>query len=322
MKKSSLWMLAAAMAATAFAGNGAHALDKIEMVVFGPPSLGAFLPPIIKAQKFDAKHGLDIAFTQRPPGAYNTEYNTGKFKVGGSAAVLQIALSDTRGVPSTYLFNIFDFWGTIVTSDPAVKTLKDLEGKTIAASKATTNWKIFEWLAARQGVDVSKFQVVNSDPAGLMGYAMANRASAIQMWEPAVTTIKARKPSVRTIDIGIAAEWKKYAGSSNLPYLGVSAHRDWIAQNKKLIPHLFMAYKDAGEWAQKNPAAAAKLILPTGKPESQKAIADLLSDNSSLAMNLKMAADIEKEMKQVYKSGVDMKFLSKLPSDETIYTGK
>lgn len=80
-------MLAAAMAATVFASNGAQALDTIEMVAFGLPS----------------------------PGVCKTEYDTGQFKAGGSAAALQIALSDTRGVPSTYLFNIFDFWGMIVS---------------------------------------------------------------------------------------------------------------------------------------------------------------------------------------------------------------
>ena len=40
------------------AAAGAEEPAKISIVVFGPPSLGAFLPPIIKAQKLDEKNGL------------------------------------------------------------------------------------------------------------------------------------------------------------------------------------------------------------------------------------------------------------------------
>lgn len=318
MKARHLAFAAAALAgASAF--NPAMAADKINMVIFGPPSLGALFPPVIKAQKLDAKHGLDITFNQRPPSAYTAQFNSGEFKVGGSAALLTVGLGDVRGVKISYLFNIFDYFGAVVTNRAEIKSLKDLEGKQIAAARATTNFKMFQFLAGRQGVDVSKIKVVNTAPPGLVGYAMADRAEAVQMWEPALTTLRARKPSVRVLDLNIAREWKKYAGSENVPYLGVAAHQDWIEKNKKLIPKLFAAYKDAAEWAQKNPDAAAKLVLPKGNPASLKAISDLLKAKDRLGLNFKMAGEIEKEIKQVYKAGQDLKYLPKAPSDATIY---
>ncbi len=112
----------------------AQAPSKITIVVFGFPSLGAFMPPVIKAKKLDAAHGLDIEFVERPPDAYTTQFNSGEFKVGGSAAVLTVGLADARGVKVKYLFNLFDFWGTVVTSRPEVKSVKDLEGKQLAAA--------------------------------------------------------------------------------------------------------------------------------------------------------------------------------------------
>ncbi len=90
----------------------AQAPAKVTIVVFGFPSLGAFMPPVIKAKKLDAAHGLDIEFVERPPDAYTTQFNSGEFKVGGSAAVLTVGLADARGVKVKYLFNLFDFWGT------------------------------------------------------------------------------------------------------------------------------------------------------------------------------------------------------------------
>ena len=75
---ASLWpALAQAQAAPA----------KVTIAVFGPPSLGSFLPPVIKANKLDAAHGLDITFVERPPDAYVTQFNSGEFQVGGSAAM-------------------------------------------------------------------------------------------------------------------------------------------------------------------------------------------------------------------------------------------
>src|SRR4029077_14361805 len=154
----------------------AQAPSKVTIVIFGFPSLGAFMPPVIKAKNMDTKHGLDIEYVERPPDAYTTQFNSGEFKVGGSAAVLTVGLADARGVKVKYLFNLFDFWGTVVTSRPEVKTLKDLEGKQLAAASSTTNFIMFQFFAKQQGVDVSKIQVVNTATPGLVGYALADRA--------------------------------------------------------------------------------------------------------------------------------------------------
>src|SRR6202047_402291 len=111
----------------------AQAPEPLSIVVFGPPSLGAFLPPVIKAQKLDEKNGLAIKIEPRPPDAYTAQFNSAEFQLGGSASLLTVGLADVRGVKVTYLFNLFDFWGTVVTSRPEIKTLRDLEGKDLAA---------------------------------------------------------------------------------------------------------------------------------------------------------------------------------------------
>ena len=77
---------------------------------------------------------------------------------------------------------------------------------------------------AGQGVDVSKIKVVNTAPPGLISYAIADRADAVQIWEPAYTLMMTKKPSIRTLDLGIAKTWKAFAGGSDIPYLGVGAH--------------------------------------------------------------------------------------------------
>ncbi len=297
----------------------AQPLAKVQILTFGPPSLGALLPPVITSRKLDEKNGLSIDFQQRPPTAYTAQFNSGEFKVGGSAALLTVGLADLRGVKVTYLFNIFDYWGTVVTSRPEVKTLKDLEGKEIAAAKATTNFRLFEFLAAQQGVDVSKLKVVNTAPPGLVGYALADRAAAIQTWEPAYTVLMAKKPTIQTIDLKIDETWKKFSGSTNFPYLGVAAHSDWAKANAALIPKLYAAYKDAADWVLAHPDEAAKIVQAKGTPEDQKAIADLLRANDRLGMKVVWASTVRKEIESVYAAGQTLKFLDGAPSGDTIY---
>jgi NitT/TauT family transport system substrate-binding protein len=297
----------------------AQAPAKVTIVIFGFPSLGAFMPPVIKAKKLDEANGLDIEFVERPPDAYTTQFNSGEFKVGGSAAVLTVGLADARGVKVKYLYNLFDFWGTIVTSRPEIKSTKDLEGKQLAAASSTTNFVMSEFFAKQQGVDVSKIQVVNTATPGLVGYAMADRADAVQLWEPAYTLLKARKPDIRMLDTNMTKTWKTFASGERIPYLGIAAHDDWIEQNQALIPKLYATYKAAGDFIAKNPEEAVGIIAAKSTPEVRAALVSLVKANDRLGMNVMPAGELSKQIDAVYKAGVDVGYFKSMPSNSTIY---
>lgn len=315
--------LASALTALALAAftapASAQAPAKIQIVVFGFPSLGAFMPPVIKAKKIDAAHGLDIDFVERPPDAYTTQFNSGEFKVGGSAALLTVGLADARGVKVKYLFNLFDYWGAVVTSRDGIKSLKDVEGKQLAAASSTTNYVMFEFFAKKMGVDVSKLQVVNTATPGLVGYALADRADAIQLWEPAYTLLKAKKPAIRILDTDVAKTWKAFAGGDRIPYLGIAAHDDWIAANQALIPKLYATYKEAGDFIAAHPEEAATLIAPKSTAEDRAALVSLIKANDRLGMNVAPAGEISKQIEAVYKAGIDVGYFKAQPSSATIY---
>jgi ABC-type nitrate/sulfonate/bicarbonate transport system substrate-binding protein len=161
--------------------------------------------------------------------------------------------------------------------------------------------------------------VINTATPGLIGYAVADRAAAVQLWEPAYTTLLSKKSDMRTIDIAIAESWKKFTGSRNIPYLGVAAHIDWVEKNPKLIPRLYAAYKEASEWVTAHPDDASKLIAPKGTPDDQKAIAELIRANDRLGMNVQWASDVRKEINSVYSAGKSIAFLPSDPAAATIY---
>ena len=299
--------------------HSAMALENLSIVIFGPPSLGAFLPPVIKQLKLDEQNGLAITFVERTPDAYTAQFNSGEFEVGGSASILTIGQADVRGVKVAYLFNLFDYWGAVVTSRPEIKTLKDLEGKELAAARGTTNFLMFEWFARQQGIDPAKLSVVNTAMPGLVGYALADRADAVHIWEPGYTVLLAKKPTVRTLDLKIAEQWTAFAGSANLPYLGVAAHIAWIEQHRDLVPKLYAAYKAAAVWIVAHPDEAAALIAPKGSAEDRKALSDLIKANDRLGLNIRWASDVRKEIEAVYAAGKQIGFLGADPAKTTVY---
>ncbi len=316
--------LAIAAAIAALLGSPALAADPapITIVVFNPPSLGSVFPSVIKQQKFDLANGIDITFVERPPDAYAAQFNSGEFEVGGSASVLIVGLGTTRGIKISYLFNLFDYWGAVVTSRPNIKTLADLKGKELAAAKGTTNYAMFAWFAKQQGVDPNSFEVLNTATPGLVGYALADRADAVQLWEPAYSLVTAERPSIRTIDLNIAKVWRAFAGGSVIPYLGVAAHQEWIDKHRDLIPGLYRAYKQAAAWVMANPAAAAPLIAAVKDDAERAAIVAMIRGGARLGLNLAPAGKIKKEIEATYRAGREVGLLPATPPASSIYTGE
>ena len=224
-----------------------------------------------------------------------------------------------RGVKVKYLFNLFDYWGAIVTSRDNVKTLKDLEGKELAGARSTTNYQMSEFFEKKQGVDLSKVKVVNTAPPGLISYAIADRADAIQIWEPAYTLMLAKKPSIRTHRPQHREDLEGIPAAARMPYLGVGAHADWADANPDKVQKLYTIYKAAVEWVQKNPDEAAPLLAKGAPPEELKAVAAMIKSNERLAMKLTKAGEIKKDIEAVYKAGMEINYLPSMPSDASIY---
>src|SRR4029077_671704 len=194
--------------------------------------------------------------------------------------------------------------------------------KQLAAAKGTTNYNMFEFFAKQQGVDTSTLEVVNKATPGLVGYALADRADAVQLWEPAYSLVHAKRPDIRMIDLNIAKVWRDFAGGSQIPNLGVGAHEDWIAQHPDAPAKLYRAYKQAAAWVAANPPAAAPLVAPVRDDADRKAIEQMIRDNTRLAMNLAPAGKMKTEIQAAYRAGMAVGLLRTMPTADTIYSGE
>lgn len=309
------------VAATDCAGMEAPSGEVVEvdMVVFNPPSLGAFLPAVIDEREMDQERGLDITFVGRPPDAYNTEFASGQYPLGGSAALLSEGLRQTRGVEVAYLFNIFDYFGAAVSTTDEVTELADLPGHSLAAATTTTNYAMFQWFAQQQGVSIEDVTIQNTAPPGLIAQALTGRSDVVQLWEPAYSQLLAQGgDDLTTLDLGFEA-WEEQFGFSDIPYLGVAAQQTWIDENEEIIPDLQCVYEDAATWILDNPAEAAEIIAATIPEGDAAVIEELIANNDRLGLNVQGAAEVADAIRAVFQAGMDIGYFEQMPDDSVIY---
>jgi NitT/TauT family transport system substrate-binding protein len=292
---------------------------EVEIGAFTPPSLGAFLPPVITEAKTDLKNGIKIKWTLKPTQAYNMGYFSGEFKIGASGALLSDAARRVKGHNTVFLFNTFNYFGTVLSNDPAIKTLKDLEGRKLAAAGVTTNYALFRYFAKKEGVNLDKVDIQSAGISALLTYLTARRVDAAQLWEPAVSQIMTEQPG-KYYPIYYHRLLKKYAGIDVLPYLGVDAHEDWIKANPDLVQKIYEAFKDAEKWIWAHPDKAAKIIGEKCKIPIA-AIQDLLNNNDRLGLNVVPAQKVEKEIFKVFAMSKWEGYIKTLPDKGIIYRG-
>jgi len=100
--------------ATVLSLSPAHAQTPVSAVDrrIRPPSLGAFLPPVIKAQSSTRSTASPSSSRKRTPDAYahsSTPVSLSSRQRGAAHRRACRRYARHQGV--TYLFNLFDFWG-------------------------------------------------------------------------------------------------------------------------------------------------------------------------------------------------------------------
>ena len=291
-------------------------------MVFTPPSLGAIFPAVIKQQKFDIANGVDITFVERPPDAYAAQFNSGEFQVGGSASVLILGLGTTRGVKASYLFNIFDFWGTVVTEQARHQDGRGPQGPTARRRPRHDEFhhvRMVRQAAGRRSGLAAGGQHGDARPRRLCARRPRRRGAGLGAGLYADQIEEARHQDDRSQHRqGVGA-----AGNGTaIPNLGVAAHEEWIEKNQATHSGLYRAYKQAAAWVTANPDAAAPLVAPVKDDADRKAIADMIRDGSRLAMKLAPAGKIRKEIQANYKAGLDVGLFKTMPGDNSIYGGE
>ncbi len=184
-------------------------------------------------------------------------------KTGGR---VQLAAVNTLGV--LYL----------LTSDPKIRAVKDLKGKTIASSGqgATPEYAV-NYILKQNGLTPGKDVKVQykAEHAELAALMISGKAATAVLPEPFVTQVLAKNPKIR-IALDLTKEWEKASkGKSALAMGGLMVRRDFAEKNRAAFNKFLDEYKASAEYATANVRQTAALsgkygIMPSAV--AQKAI--------------------------------------------------
>lgn len=299
----------------------ARPLPTIRVSAFSPPSLGSFIPPIIKGRGLDKANGFTLEMAYKPSDTYQVDFASGHDQVGGSSTFISEARRASQGVEIICLFTVFDYFAALITANPQIKTFKDLEGKQIAADTPTTIWAMGQWFLTKSGADMSKVRVISQGSSAMVVSIQANRVDAVFVAEPTYSVIM-HGPSAGQLHSVVAdhALWKQLTGLSTLPLLGVAVHKSWLARNQDQAQALYTAYKQAADWAMANPSDAARTISEATKVNA-RALEDALK-SGRLGLRVQPAVNGKDTILAALQLALQAKQVQTVPAaDAFFYTG-
>ena len=295
--------------------RGASGMPQIDLPITSLPSLNETVSLIIRAGKFDEKNGIKINFKPRRLGPALNDYRSGATSLNAAATIVHEGDHINRGIPTRALFGTLDYYGTVLTADPDIKTLKDLEGKKLGAATVSGNYAIFRWFAKRAGVDLAKAKVLSLGVPALVTTLVAGRVDALQCWEPGASIAQHKQPG-KYHRIDYAYKWKDYTGFDILPYLTVAAKADWVKANEKHIPKLYATYKDASDFLYANQKEGVAMMVKAAKGKIPAEVLQQVVEKDTLQFHPHRFKDIRKEAEAVFKAMVEVGRLKKMPAPE------
>src|SRR5262249_15787799 len=205
----------------------------------------------------------------------------------------------------------------VITGDPAIKTIGDLKGRSIAADMGSSEYQILVLYGKSQGVAFGKdVTVVQAGPPLARTQLQAKRVDAAMTWEPSATLTLRDNPQYRTILTGDTA-WKTIAKSDRWQLI-VAVREDFLKKTPDSVPRLLRMFREGQRFVKGNVDDADRIVvnsikLPAGVLKEAVASGRLVYDVLP-AWEAERAAIWE-----MFKVAVDVGYLPKLPDDGAIY---
>jgi NitT/TauT family transport system substrate-binding protein len=234
----------------------------------GSLTLPVFAPiviNIIKAKDFDKKNGFDLEPVVYPSfPAYYAGLTTGEVdtEIGGPTFFQKLRL---EGVPIRIVATgatLSDL--SVLTADPAIKTLADLKGKQLAADMGSGQYQVLAIYAKSKGIDLKKdITVANANYAVARAQLAAGRVEGAMVIEPITTMMLRENPKLHPVFEAHKA-WRELTGSDGWE-LVYAMREDAIKRNPNLPKMFLAALQDVTAFLKSNPDEADKIASETVK---------------------------------------------------------
>jgi len=205
----------------------------------------------------------------------------------------------------------------VITGDPAIKSITDLKGKSIAADMGSSEYQVLALYGKKHGVEFGKdVTVVQAGPPLARTQLQAKRVDAAMTWEPSATLTLRDNPQYRTILTGDVA-WKAIAKADGWE-LVLAVREDFLKRRPDAVPRLLRMFQDGQRFIKTNIDEADRIVVGTVKlPPGvlKEAVA-----SGRMVYDVQPAWEGERAaIWEMFKVAVDTGYLSKLPDEGAIY---
>lgn len=293
-------------------------LIRVRVARLGFPSMSSMMLDVLKERGIDKEHGIDLETVSAAavPVFYASIANGDVDLIAGGPHVFQkMMLEGVR-------ISVIGTWAplnvlSVITADPAVKSLEDLRGKSMAAAVGSSEYQITAIYGRKLGLTFgTDVTVVTATPPLAMAQLEAQRVSAAMLWEPTTTLALRNNRSYRVIMSGDQA-WRTIANERGWD-LVLAAQRDFLNAKGALVPQLIAMFQDTQKYMQSHLDEADAIVsnslkLPSGVFKEGAQSGRLLYD-------VLPATGAERDVIWgMFKVAVETGYLAKLPSEDAIY---
>lgn len=291
---------------------------KVKIARLAFPSLTTMMVDVVKDQGLDRKHGIDL---QPQPyaaiAAYYAGLATGEVDMlPAGPHVLQKMRNE--GVPIKAVLTYARLNAlAVITGDPAIKSIADLKGKTIAADMGSSEYQITALYGRSLGLVFGKdVTVVQAGPPMARTQLQAKRVDAAMTWEPSATLTLRDNPQYRTIMTGDTA-WKAIAKTNGWE-LVLAAREDFLKRSPDAVPRLLRMFQDGQRFITSNVDDADRIVVGTVK--LPPGVLKEAVTSGRLVYDVLPAWEAERAVIwDMFKVAVDSGYLPKLPDEGAIY---
>jgi NitT/TauT family transport system substrate-binding protein len=294
---------------------------KVRMARLAFPSMSSLLLDVLIERGIDKKHGIELeTVSQNAVPVYYASIANGDAEViAGGPHVFQKMMLE--GAP----IKIFATWApleilSVITADPAIKSLADLKGRSLAAAVGSSEYQVTSIYGRKLGLNFgTDVTVVTAAPPLARAQLEAKRVDAAMLWEPTTTVALRDRPDFRVIMSGDAA-WKAIANVRGWD-LVVAARDDFLKRNASLVPRLIAMFQDAQKYMKGNLDDADSIVSNSLKLPSGTFKAGV--ESGRLVFDVLPTVGAERDVVWgMLKVAVETGYLPALPPEDFIYQGK
>lgn len=151
--------------------------------------------------------------------------------------------------------------GTVVTSDPSIKTLEDLRGKEILMPlKSSPVDVFFQYFMDKKGMKAGKdYTLIDSNLVETSNMMVGGQAKYAVMIEPQISAAKVKNPDLVEA-IHLEEEWEKiYGEGTSVPGSGLIVSGKFAEEHHDAVVKFEEEYAKATKWVTENVEEAAAL---------------------------------------------------------------